>query len=632
MPAQDSATTDQAVQRDLKTRQTNYKGMWFILLIAFMSTKSFAEQFNIEWQLETPFAPFGELSDDKKNTAAKWMPSREEAFHQWAVRIKDDVGIVSPYRYFIDNPDKNPWQNALGIHRPEYVNPSSVNILVRVPQAEGICDWSLDNKHVQTSDCNTLTLIKGVPIGDAFISVEMKNSGYKISNNINIEQKVIVAFGDSYASGEGNPDVPTRWKSTSLKGNSLKWLQRGIDANSQWLDNSCHRSFFSYQTFTALKIAAQDPKKLITYLHYACSGAEILDGFLTRQSQLPGANRKRSILKHSQLSSAVKDLCQADISNTTQDIKDLDEVIQQVINKKNHRLYNAGAYAKNKDITQCLGVIRIPDLVLLSIGGNDAGFSSLIAWAIAPSRYRARIASQLAKKDAVCPEKAISDGCKKPYDIHLRNQLARRFKFLNSAMVLSLKSDKTIVAQSNYPNPLVTSNSGYCGDKSGSNKDGPWASTESLIGWFSNYWHFNITKDESRILSESTIPGLKKEISNNQLHKFIVAQQQHTFTDHGWCNPAPTDSPLSLPNLANSQDIDKWTCNSHSNNPACWDGYKPSKRYIRTLNDSFLTQASSRKDGHNGAMHPNFWGHVAMAESMWQDLLKDERFVTAFIK
>ena len=50
-----------------------------------------------------------------------------------------------------------------------------------------------------------------------------------------------------------------------------------------WLNSACHRSLYSYQTRTALAIAAQYPHVAVTYLPLACTGATIADGLLGPQ-------------------------------------------------------------------------------------------------------------------------------------------------------------------------------------------------------------------------------------------------------------------------------------------------------------------------------------------------------------
>ena len=71
-----------------------------------------------------------------------------------------------------------------------------------------------------------------------------------------------------------------------MKDNDFKTKRNYFDTplfnskNSNWLSTACHRSLYSYQTRVALQLALEDEHRAVTFLGYACSGAEILDGLL----------------------------------------------------------------------------------------------------------------------------------------------------------------------------------------------------------------------------------------------------------------------------------------------------------------------------------------------------------------
>uniref|UniRef100_A0A158P7K0 PPM-type phosphatase domain-containing protein n=1 Tax=Angiostrongylus cantonensis TaxID=6313 RepID=A0A158P7K0_ANGCA len=70
----------------------------------------------------------------------------------------------------------------------------------------------------------------------------------------------VAIIGDSFASGEGNPDVP-----------------RHGEKEAQWIDDRCHRSSKSFASTVFSEIAAVTP----TYLTFlACTGATIENGIL----------------------------------------------------------------------------------------------------------------------------------------------------------------------------------------------------------------------------------------------------------------------------------------------------------------------------------------------------------------
>ena len=98
-------------------------------------------------------------------------------------------------------------------------------------------------------------------------------------NPIQIKDKLVVGLGDSYASGEGNPDKPAEFREGRTDADFLYLLEyrkaprRDKNSDAAWLDARCHRSMYSYQFKTALQLALSNPKEAVTYVSFSCSGA-----------------------------------------------------------------------------------------------------------------------------------------------------------------------------------------------------------------------------------------------------------------------------------------------------------------------------------------------------------------------
>src|SRR5262249_19687669 len=107
-----------------------------------------------------------------------------------------------------------------------------------------------------------------------------------------------------------------------------------------WLSPACHRSLYSYQTRTALALAVEHPQLAVTYVPLGCTGATIADGVL-------GPLRAREVVCDGKGSCA---------GTVPSQIGELRKVV-------------ASAH-------------RIPDAVLLTVGGNDILFSALVAHVI----------------------------------------------------------------------------------------------------------------------------------------------------------------------------------------------------------------------------------------------------------
>ena len=111
------------------------------------------------------------------------------------------------------------------------------------PRAAGRCDYRLD-------------------LGDHRPhTVKLSAGGESSEQTVQARDLVIVSIGDSVASGEGNPDVPSP-------------IAPG------WLETRCHRSMRSGAAQAAAAVAAGDPHSSVTFLPLACSGATVPEGLL----------------------------------------------------------------------------------------------------------------------------------------------------------------------------------------------------------------------------------------------------------------------------------------------------------------------------------------------------------------
>ena len=135
------------------------------------------------------------------------------------------------------------------------------------------------------------------------------------TKRIVVRSFVIVGLGDSVASGEGNPDIPST----------------GPLAPIRWEDPRCDQSAYSFEAQSAEKIEQLAlPKASVTFFHLACSGAGITSGVTgTYWGIAPGG---ALLPVNSQIS----------------------------------------------DMKSFLGATK-PDAVLISIGANDISFGAIVA-------------------------------------------------------------------------------------------------------------------------------------------------------------------------------------------------------------------------------------------------------------
>jgi hypothetical protein len=113
--------------------------------------------------------------------------------------------------------------------------------------------------------------------------VQVPRDQFILANLVRDDKFVVVGFGDSYGSGEGNPGSGTRWheraffqsdENTMANPESLFWPEGELSefsVNTQWHDH-CHRSSQSGLA-KAVKLLGDRYTGQIKYGHFACSGA-----------------------------------------------------------------------------------------------------------------------------------------------------------------------------------------------------------------------------------------------------------------------------------------------------------------------------------------------------------------------
>ena len=148
-----------------------------------------------------------------------------------------------------------------------------------------------------TLPCDTPVQLSVPYPSGAWISVEI--GGSQVAETAaRITDLFIVGMGDSFASGEGNPDLPVRFslgahhrlrhqpptihrspaiRPASATGRTSATRSSSTE-NARWQDQACHRSLYSHQLRAALQLAVEDPHRAVTFAGFACSGAETTYG------------------------------------------------------------------------------------------------------------------------------------------------------------------------------------------------------------------------------------------------------------------------------------------------------------------------------------------------------------------
>lgn len=96
------------------------------------------------------------------------------------------------------------------------------------------------------------------------------------------EDKLLILLGDSFGSGEGNPDIAGAL--------SQRDFNAEFDDQPIWLDKRCHRSMHASAAHAAMDLASMKngeandnaEHRSVTFLSFACSGAKLTEGLLGR--------------------------------------------------------------------------------------------------------------------------------------------------------------------------------------------------------------------------------------------------------------------------------------------------------------------------------------------------------------
>ena len=157
------------------------------------------------------------------------------------------------------------WIEADAIYEPEHVNPNEFIVTFdgcrswadeETGTSEMTYTWTIDGQVTSSDACRirhafatqgaftaTLTITRT----DGSVLLDDQGRGNPFTQSIVVKDFLIVSIGDSYASGEGNPD---RWQ--ELTGSDL--LGQPTDATPPvWQDKRCHRSAYAAPAQAALE-------------------------------------------------------------------------------------------------------------------------------------------------------------------------------------------------------------------------------------------------------------------------------------------------------------------------------------------------------------------------------------------
>jgi hypothetical protein len=423
----------------------NGEGFWTIPLARAGSSR---ERWPIDWQA-ADLVTIYDLVRHLRGEEERPLASGPEELSRlgWAVLLAEGRDGRRPTGFTATcwNPGQRLHSNC--VRWGDYVRPPGWIVRVFDPQAGAgqRCAWTIDGgvvadaatpshfqaktqealrgaKTTTTGDCREVRIIvpsdpkdpRGVD-GRATVT-RTAPDGSQVNVVATPRDHLVIGFGDSFTSGEGNPERPAvftgspwiadRFGSSNLPARAPDPTSaRGPDTRAQWTDRWCHRSVYSWQIRSALDAALRDLHQSVTILPYGCSGATIPEGLLFEYNgvEWSQASDHGVIGSRAEIGLAYQEVCQGaafrspycrpgDKSPYCGSASPPPSVANDAA---------TGFYEKlSNDVRQRVARCgpkndfkRSADALLLDIGINDVGFSSWVAGLILNDPLLVRISN-----------------------------------------------------------------------------------------------------------------------------------------------------------------------------------------------------------------------------------------------
>src|SRR5262249_10752206 len=138
------------------------------------------------------------------------------------------------------------------------------------------------------------------------------------------------------------------------------------------LSRDCHRSQYGYPFRVAIELALENRHRAVTLASFTCSGAEVTEGLFLDMTAREGASEIPGGRVRSQLDQLSDLICRGPRSHSA----------TSALPPYAHGTTRIGAKRIIKPWCPPQSRKRRIDVVLMSIGGNDVGFSALAAYSL----------------------------------------------------------------------------------------------------------------------------------------------------------------------------------------------------------------------------------------------------------
>ncbi len=574
-------------------------------------------------------------------------------------------------------------QYSWGTAKEDYILPDAHTVhvqlsperLAQVPTGDCVWSWKPraegGREETRKLACKAKLVIPRVPYAQnraasgVSVKVTLPNGQVLANPDVIVDDLLVVALGDSFASGESNPDRPVMFSGSrqmvydpsmlreemqmsaarpkknaqpnfglASAGSNLdpkmlprrrmedeekervyrltsREFQTAFDKRSaQWLSADCHRSLYGYPFRVGIQLALENRHRSVTFVSLACSGSDVFEGLFTERDVREGSsepNNKKTPAQFDHLANLICRTPQARTQSATYALP----------------VYSWGSTQVSvQNVTKqwCLPQQRKRsiDLVLLSIGGNDVGFGSLVTYGITESASDlAPIAGWIGHQIRYSPDVSR---------VYLRS-LDRRIKAVRDALADGFGVIPSRVVQNAYEPIQYDENGQYCGliPTLGMDVHPKLRTSQARVKEISDFSHELTQRLECTANgSRRGCPAGLATGAGTGFH--FVTEHLADFNKRGFCarepNRAHVDGELmAMPRRTpGAEDFEPYS-------PSATLPYGRRWRLVHTPNDAFLT-AHTHREGislfdvlqpayaalYSGAFHPTAEGHAIVAD------------------
>ncbi|MGB6538268.1 MAG: hypothetical protein WBF58_20155 [Xanthobacteraceae bacterium] len=600
----------------------------------------------------------------------------------WASQTLDFTCYDSnghPHRYFTTCERQYSWGTA----KEDYILPDAHTVDVSIAPEQlaaagaGDCEWTWRARRPRASaetrkqPCDAKLVIKRVPysldrnLSGVTVKVRLPNGNELADPDIIVEDLLVVALGDSFASGESNPDRPVTFsgsremlydpvnlvakqdslatrdktKAESSFGlasadnfnpkalpkrlmadeekdliyapGSREFLEAFERARARWLSADCHRSQYGYPFRVSMGLALEDRHRAVTFVSLACSGADIAEGLFgpgDAREELSGPSGEQHVAAQFDALSVLICRSQRDRTRIMAYRLPVYAPGSTSIGEKVFTMRWCAPQSRKRPI----------DVVLLSIGGNDVGFGPLVTYAITDSASDiAPVAGLIGHAIRYSP--SVSQA-------YLR-VLDRRMQAVKEALNDGFGVDPSRVMQNAYEPIQFDETGNVCGSKPTLGLDvyPKFRYDRARVQEISNFVHELQERQECMV--DAAKPGCPTGLATGHGTGFhFITDHAVEFLHRGACARDPQRGIIDQINMAMPR-VSNATQAFMPYSPVGAAPYAHRWRLVRDANDAFLA-ANTHSEGispfdelqppyvalMSGAFHPTAEGHAIVAD------------------